>query len=480
MWDNWELDQVQKKEGPMRRISTIGVVLVFLITLSAAPGFAQEGQPWHGQTVDVLAYGQGWCFFPLVDKDGNKTPLCQEFETETGITINFEFYNEDVVRKKAMLELASGGTHYDVIASEVWGLAQIAQGKYFEPLEPYIRDHPNSKYFALDDFAKSSLKACSYDGVLYSLPIYEFTSAIAYRADLLAKDGLPVPRNTEELTAVAKACTKDLDGDGKIDLYGMTGRGRAGEEPTITATGFAWAYGGTWFEDNANTVGQIKEKKAKPTVNTPEFVAGFGKYCELLREFGDPAQSNWSYVEANQAFVSGRAAMYVDATTLFFILRNQARDAGVFDPRGIEIAPPPVGPAGKPVQCYWSFLFGINAAIPEETKLAAWQVLQLFSSAQFQMEGAKGGSIASPRLSVLDSDVLREKYTPQQLATLTYTKSNLTDSAYMPMVPEYAELCDILGTAASAVIAGQKTAQVALDEANEAMYQVMKAAGYYD
>lgn len=464
----------------MARKLTMGVFLVLLITLHAVTGYAQEGQPWHGQTVDVLAYGQGWCFFPLVDTDGNKTALCKEFEQETGITINFEFYNEDVVRKKAMLELASGGTHYDVIASEVWGLAQIAQGKYFEPLEPYIQDYPNSKYFDLNDFAKSSLEACSYDGVLYSLPIYEFTSGIAYRADLLAKNGLYVPRNIEELTAVAKEWTKDLDGDGKVDVYGMTGRGRAGEEPTITATGFAWAYGGTWFEDNAHTVGQIKAKNAKPTVNTPEFVAGFGKYCELLGEYGDPAQSNWSYVEANQAFVTGRAAMYVDATTLFFILRNQARDAGVIDSRAVEIAPPPIGPGGKPVQCFWSFLFGINAALPKEKKLAAWQVLQLFSSAQFQMEGAKGGSIASPRLSVFNSDALKKMYTPQQLETLSYIKSNLTDPTYMPMVPEYAELCDILGTAASAVIAGQKTAKVALDEANDAMYEIMKAAGYYD
>ncbi len=464
----------------MARKSFIGVLLVSLITFMAASGFAQEGKPWHGQSVDVLAYGEGWCFFPLVDTDGNKTPLCKQFETETGITINFEFYNEDVVRKKAMLELASGGTHYDVIASEVWGLAQIAQGKYFEPLEYYIENYPNPKYFDLDDFAKSSLEACSYDGILYSLPIYEFTSGIAYRADLLAQQGLAAPRNMEELTAVAKAFTKDLDGDGKTDIYGMTGRGRAGEEPTITATGFAWAYGGTWFEGNAHTVGEIKAKKAKPTVNSPEFVAGFGKYCELLRDYGDPAQSNWSYVEANQAFVTGRAAMYVDATTLFFILRNQARDAGVFDPRGVEIAPPPIGPAGKPVQCYWSFLFGINAAIPQEKKLAAWQVLQLFSSAQFQMEGAKGGSIASPRLSVLTGDILREMYTPQQLATLSYSKSHLTDPAYMPMIPEYSELCDILGTAASAVIAGQKTAQVALDEANESIHKIMKAAGYYD
>jgi len=457
----------------------VGITVLLVVLIGTTAVFAQVGQPWYGQTVDVLTYGQSWCFFPVVDADGNKTPLCQEFEEETGITINFEFYNEDVVRQKAMLELASRGTHYDLVATEVWNLVQMADAGFLEPLTDYIEHYANAKYFDLSDFGAGSIEACSYNDTLYSLPVYEFTFGLSYRADLFAQNGLYVPRTMDELTQVAAALTQDLDGDGKIDLYGMCGRGIAGEEPTITATGYAWAYGGTWFEGNAHNSQQIKATKARPTVNSPEFVAGFGKYCELLREYGDPGQSSWSYIEANQAFTTGRAAMYGDATTLFFILKGGVQD-NAFDPRSIVVAPSPIGPGGKPIQCYWSFLSGINSAIPAAKKLAAWQVLQLLSSEQFQLEGARGGSIASPRLSVFDSDILKEMYTPQQLATLSYIKENLTDTTYMPKLPEYAELCDILGTAASAVIAGQKTAQEALDEANQDMYNVMKAAGYYD
>jgi len=456
----------------------IACLLVVLVGVTTA--VAQQGTPWYGRTVTVLAYGKDWCFFPLVDADGRKTPLCREFEEETGITINFEFYNEDVVRQKALLEVSSGGTHYDIIATEIWNLVQYASAGFLEPLEYYIENYPNPKYFDLSDFAPGTLEGASYNGVLYALPIYEFTSAIVYRADLLAEEGLRVPRNMEELTEAARVLTKDVDGDGRIDIYGMAGRGRAGEEPTITASGFAWAYGGTWFEGNARTPEEIRARKAKPTVNSPEFVAGFSKYCELLREYGDPAQSNWSYVEANQAFAQGRAAMQVDGSTLFFVLRDGARKAGVFDPRAIEIAPPPIGPAGKPVQCYWSFQFGINANISPEQKLAAWQVLQLFSSYQFQLETVKAGQVSSPRLSVYKTDIVKQVFTPYEIAVLRYIKEHTTDPTYMPLIPEYAELCDIIGTAASNVIAGEVTAQQALYDANVLIYEVMKAAGYYD
>ncbi len=54
------------------------------------------------------------------------------------------------------------------------------------------------------------------------------------------------------------------------------------------------------------------------------------------------------------------------------------------------------------------------------------------------------------------------------------------DPTFMPKIPEYVELCDILGTAASEVVAGTNTAEEALNDAQEQINQIMEDAGYYD
>jgi len=55
----------------------------------------------------------------------------------------------------------------------------------------------------------------------------------------------------------------------------------------------------------------------------------------------------------------------------------------------------------------------------------------------------------------------------------------VAEPEYQPYIPEYVELCYILGTACSDVIAGTRTAKRALDDANKKIYDIMKAAGYY-
>lgn len=225
-----------KKNLLKRVIVGMGIVLLLGSMIITSGVSAQERKtPWEGKTVKVLAYGQDWCFHPLINKDGTKTSVLLEFEKKTGIKVNFEFYGEDVVRSKAMLDLASHTGQYDLIASEVWLLPGFAG--YIESLDSYIRDWQNPEYFSLSDFSPASLDACKWRDHLYSLPIYEFSAAIIYRKDLLKKYGIEVPVDMEELTRAVKKLTLDTNGDGKIDIYGITGCGRKGEEPTITATG---------------------------------------------------------------------------------------------------------------------------------------------------------------------------------------------------------------------------------------------------
>jgi len=55
----------------------------------------------------------------------------------------------------------------------------------------------------------------------------------------------------------------------------------------------------------------------------------------------------------------------------------------------------------------------------------------------------------------------------------------LANPEYMPHIPEYPEVCEIIGTQISRVVTGEIEAETAMKEAYEQMYKVLDLAGYY-
>jgi multiple sugar transport system substrate-binding protein len=65
-------------------------------------------------------------------------------------------------------------------------------------------------------------KVCNVGGKQFGLVHSAGTSLLVYRKDLAAKANLKPPKTWAELLAAAKALTQDTNGDGKIDIYGVT------------------------------------------------------------------------------------------------------------------------------------------------------------------------------------------------------------------------------------------------------------------
>lgn len=74
----------------------------------------------------------------------------------------------------------------------------------------------------LDGFYPEMLQEFTYNGELFGLPLCAAPFVLLLREDLLEEAGIEVPQNFEELTEAAKKLTVDIDGDGKIDRYGMS------------------------------------------------------------------------------------------------------------------------------------------------------------------------------------------------------------------------------------------------------------------
>jgi ABC-type glycerol-3-phosphate transport system substrate-binding protein len=424
--------------------------------------------------VTFLSMGADWLLSSLYDATtGEETDLVKAFEEEHGIDVIFVSLPEDTARQKTMLDLSSHTAEYDIVTTGVWALATYAAAGYLEPLDDWMANYADPEWFSMDDYVPASMVGDSYEGKVYALPLYTYGPALIYNKALFEEYNVKVPTNIEELEEAAEALTLDTDGDGKIDVYGITMRARRGEEPTGDITAFTWAFGGTWFEGNAYTADQIRENKARPTVNSPEFIAGYEEYAKLLQNWGPPESANWGWVETMGAFAEGKAAMHLMASSAYWYCRSVA----TIDPNDVGVAPVPVGPAGKPIQSFFDIGLSINA--DSKNKEAAWQVLQFMTSAQVAKAQAEAGITSLPKISLLLGEELQAYYPLDDLQVLL-DALEMADPTFMPKIPEYVELCDILGTAASEVVAGTKTAEEALNDAQEQINEIMENAGYYD
>lgn len=377
-----------------------------------------------------------------------------EFEEKTGISVNLETLTESDYMVKILTELQSGAGSYDVFMTSQPMNYQYAAAGWVEDLQPWVDDpKQTAPDYDFEDFFPALIEAERWDktdfggageGELWAIPANEEGYALFYRADILEANGIEVPQTIDELVAAAK----QLDGtefDGKT-ISGFVSRGDK-TYPTLNPfSTFAGAYG----------VKDITDGKA--TVNSPEGVEATTKWVELM-QYAPDAASTYTWYEAQQDFLAGNAAFYIDAD-------HMAPD---FEKEGSAIAGkvgyalPPEGPEGRS-SSLWLWSLGMNAA--SEHKGAAWQFIQWATSKELLTKAIAEGNMNPTRISVADSP---------EMAAATESwgdynqvwKEILADHAAWQYSPSatWTEVGDIWATAIQSAIIGQSSVEDALDDA---------------
>lgn len=425
-------------------------------------------------TVNVITWGD-WMLTGLIQK-GVKQPLLTQFENTTGITVNFIFGAEDDIRTKIWLDATAHTGAYDIYGMDCYAVGQLAVGSFVDPLDSYVANKADSTYFptGFSDFYQSTLDANTYNGKLYAMPTYCFGAGITYRADLFAKYNLTVPTTFDELNQTCFTLKADLAKDGVTGMYPLVMRAQKGEEPTIETTGITWAYGGTWFANNARTVDQINSTKAYPTFNSSAFVAGYDEYTYLGRNYGPPGMSDYSWYECAQDLAGGKAAMFLGFSAMYWYCKATT----TLPLTDFGIARAPMGPVQR-MDTFWTFSYFMNDM--SKNKDATWEVLQLIASPQDQRLMAQTNLINTLPLKSLMNSPDIQNWTKTSAADMAILIQSFNDStiAYAPAIPEYKDLCYMLGTAASQCISGQSTPLASLQFAEDMAMREMLDAGYY-
>jgi multiple sugar transport system substrate-binding protein len=371
------------------------------------------------------------------------TPHLQAFTQLTGIQVQPDIQGEDQYVAKLPVTLSGGSQTPDVFM--VFAYGQAVASRWLEPLDKYRENDkltdvdwydPNDVFGSARDFV-----VWPKDQVTYGLPITAEVETMFYRDDLIEK----APATFDEIQAVAKKAKSG-------DVAGVALRGMA------TVDAVAWPAAGFVFSHG----GYLIDPDGRPTLNSPETVAGVESYASLIRAAGAKGISNWSWLEVISAMQQGQAAMMLDSSNAATDLLNPDKSRVA---HRIKAAPFPKHD-GVSYPNVWHWVAGINAN--SKKKDAAWLFLEWATSVPGSaMIAANGGT--PPRTSAWENEAFRKKFGPQAADVvremLTKAKSEKMRLAWQH--PKWSEVGDAFARAVNAALTGSQPAAQALDGAQK-------------
>ncbi len=316
----------------MKRV--IAVALILLIVGSFA--FAQGGK----EKTDEVQVVKFWYHFDNPETALN--PLIEKFEAENpGIKIEPERISWDTYNQKLLTSIA-GGYPPDVAQVKLWWQPQLVEMGALLPLDDYIADWDGK-----DDIHDRIWELTRHsDGKQYYMPLQMVILYLYYRADMFEELGLAVPKTREEFLDVAKKLTRDLDGDGIVDVYGFGIRGARG--------GHDW-----WGTFVLSSGAEFFDANGKSKLTTPQAIAANQWFIDLYtkHKVSPPTTPSDGFVEVIANMKSGKTAM-----TIHHLGSAKELEAVLGDK--ISAAPVPKGAEG-----YWTSFGDEENAIFAATKV---------------------------------------------------------------------------------------------------------------
>lgn len=417
------------------------------------PGAGLEQFDFHGIEIRTI-------FWDIPYAKAMSGRLAKIFEEKTGAKVVWEIGSEEEIRYKMQLDNASKSGKYSMVLVDNWELAASVSSGILTPVDDYLKNKVYPWTFPLDK-CKACVGAMTYQNRLWGYPWVLEVGQMGYRTDIFQKYGIQVPKTTEELMQVCKTLEDDFKKD-NVDMHCIAMRARRGEDNPIQSAGWAAAFGGKWLDSSF-----------KPQVNSPQYVEGIKWYTDILKNYGPPDVANYTWMEVQTAFAEGKVAIIIDGEPVTSRLQDPTIGPKVQGKMGWAL--PPKGPVAYPTHLFipgW----GINTYSSQKVKDATWAYITWITSdaVLLNMLPDVPGTDCFPNPAVLD-------YLKPIDPPITYMIeiAPFMDPSYMPVIPEYPELRDILGNYVSSVVAGEMDAKTAMDKANEEMYKVLEKAGYY-
>jgi multiple sugar transport system substrate-binding protein len=283
----------------------------------------------------------------------------------------------------------SAGNPPDVFIVNYRRYGQFASKGVIEAAGPLMAE---SDTISEDLYFPEALNAFKYKGVLQCIPQNVSNLVVYYNKDLFTQAGLSAPKANwtwDDFLATAKALTKDTNGDGTIDVYGL------GVEPQIIRVApFVWSNGA-----------EIVDNPAAPT----SFALSSGPAREAVQFFMDlslihkvvPTEPEAKSEDNEARFMNGRLGM---------VLQSRAATPTFREIEGFEWDVAPLPMKAQPASILHSDAYCIAKAT--KNKDLAWAFVEYAQGVDGQERAAKLGRTVPSLKSVAQSDVFLKSSEP--------------------------------------------------------------------
>lgn len=288
--------------------------------------------------------------------------LVKEYGKSKNISAEYVVVPANVLNDKLAAAFAAGAPPDAFMNVSAQGLYYMSQG-LTAPLDDVLvemRKVPGGIY-------ENTMPQAIYDGKVQALPIEIDISPMYARKDLLAKVGLPMPQNLDEMRNAAKAILK---ADPTIQPFGLPVSSANDAEGQIRQ--MIWAFGGAMFSKDGKTV----------TFNSPEVIAAYQFIADMFAEGTIPrAALSWDDAGNNNAYQTGRSAFIINPPSVYSWM--QANDKTLLANTALINLPKGPGAKGRVAASIGSWLWLVPKSSKQIDHAKGW-LRYFFEPARYQ------------------------------------------------------------------------------------------------
>ena len=386
-----------------------------------------------------------------------------DWEAATGAKV-------DIIAKKAHTEIdreiksdmAAGTTDWCV------GYNHTTFAPQYEDLYVDLNDHVSADVVA--EFVPGIIGASTVGGKLQMLPRAQFDVSVLY----YLKSNYTDP-------AKAKAFKAEYGYDLAVPQTWKAFKDQAiffADPPNFYGTQYAGkdeAIVGRFYELVVSEGGSYVDDNKKPTFNSEAGQRALQWFVDLYAAKAVPA-GTLSYVwdDLGAGFQSGTIALNLDWPGWAGTFNNPEKSKAAGN---VGVA---VQPMGSVTRTGWSGHHGFSVTKDCANKDAAVSLVQFLTSEESQLAESAGGSLPS-RAAVWEANLAKanagdDDFRKESLAAFA---EGAKYAFAVPPIAEWVESTNIVFPELQAAIVGDKTVKEALDDAAEAVDELMREAGYY-
>ena len=390
--------------------------------------------------------------------------LSSEFEAANpGTKLKFISLSENQARAKITMSTAMGGSQFDVVMISNFETPQWAKDGWLLNLSEYAQKTPG---YDEDDFIPSLRESLSYEGNMYSVPFYGESSFLMYRKDMFEQAGIKVNPDPsyqptwQEVAGWAEQLKTD-------DRAGICLRGKPGWGEVLAPLDTVInTFGGRWFDDQWNA-----------QLNSPEVKEAVNFYVDTIEKSGELGASSTGFQECANLFGQGQTAMWYDATSAVSVLEDPKTYPDLVGKIGYLPAPIVEKPNSG-----WLYTWALGIPKAAKNPDGAWKFISWMTSKDYmKLVGEKlgwarvpPGSRTSTYTELPEYEAISKSYGPLTLQSITNATPDKPTVQPVPYtgvqfvgIPEFQDLGTRVSQQISAAIAGQKSVDDALAQAQQ-------------